>query len=119
MAEAVAEGALAAGADVVELGLCATEMLYFAVGDGGLDAGICVTASHNPPRYTGMKMVREGALPLAGDSGIGEVGRIAADGPPTAPSPGRAIARRRACSGATSTAACRSSTPRPSATCGS
>ena len=88
MAEAVAEGALAAGADVVELGLCATEMLYFAVGDGGLDAGICVTASHNPPRYTGMKMVREGALPLAGDSGIGEVGRIAADGPPTAPSPG-------------------------------
>jgi phosphomannomutase len=88
MAEAVAEGALAAGADVVELGLCATEMLYFAVADGGLDAGACVTASHNPPQYTGLKMVREGALPLSGDSGIAEVGRIAADGPPEAGAPG-------------------------------
>ena len=47
-----AEGALAAGADVIELGLCATEMLYFAVADGGLDAGACITASHNPPQYT-------------------------------------------------------------------
>ncbi|HEX2504472.1 MAG TPA: phosphomannomutase/phosphoglucomutase [Miltoncostaeaceae bacterium] len=88
MAEAVAEGALAAGADVVELGLCATEMLYFAVADGGLEAGACVTASHNPPGYTGLKMVREGALPLSGDSGIAEVGRIAADGPPVARTPG-------------------------------
>jgi phosphomannomutase len=88
MAEAVAEGARAAGADVVELGLCATEMLYFAVADGGLDAGACVTASHNPPRYTGLKMVREGALPLSGDSGIAEVGRIAADDPPVADAPG-------------------------------
>ena len=89
MAAAFAEGALAAGADVVELGLCATEMLYFAVADGGYDAGACVTASHNPPRYTGAKMVREGALPLAGDEGIGEVGRIAAQGPPTAAAAGR------------------------------
>ena len=88
MAEAVAEGALAAGADVVELGLCATEMLYFAVADRGLDAGACVTASHNPPRYTGLKMVREGALPLSGETGIAEVGRIAADGPPVADAPG-------------------------------
>ena len=84
MAASFAEGALAAGADVVELGLCATEMLYFAVADGGLDAGACVTASHNPPRYTGVKMVGEEALPLAGDEGIGEVGRIAAAGPPPA-----------------------------------
>jgi phosphomannomutase len=83
-----AEGALAAGADVIELGLCATEMLYFAVADGGLDAGACITASHNPPQYTGMKMVTAGALPLSGDAGIGEVGRIALAGPPLAATPG-------------------------------
>ena len=84
-----AEGALAAGADVIELGLCATEMLYFAVADGGLDAGACITASHNPPQYTGMKMVTAGALPLSGDAGIGEVGRIALAGPRLADTPGR------------------------------
>jgi phosphomannomutase len=83
------DGALAAGADVTELGLCATEMLYFAVADGGFDAGACITASHNPPQYTGAKMVSAGALPLSGDTGISEVGRIAMEGPPTAPSPGR------------------------------
>lgn len=83
-----AEGALAAGADVIELGLCATEMLYFAVASGGLDAGACITASHNPPQYTGMKMVTAGALPLSGDAGIGEVGRIAVAGPPLAATPG-------------------------------
>ena len=88
MAERFTAGALAAGADVVELGLCATEMLYFAVADGGLEAGACITASHNPSEYTGVKMVRAGALPLSGDSGIGEVGRIAAAGPPTAATPG-------------------------------
>lgn len=85
MAAHFADGAAAAGADIVDLGLCATEMLYFAVADGGLDAGACITASHNPPQYTGMKLVRQGALPLSGDSGIGEVGRIAMAGPPSHP----------------------------------
>ena len=83
-----AAGAIAAGADVVELGLCATEMLYFAVAEGGHDAGACITASHNPPQYTGAKLVSAGAVPLAGDTGIGEVGRIALAGPPLAPTPG-------------------------------
>ncbi|MGE3139282.1 MAG: phosphomannomutase/phosphoglucomutase [Thermoleophilia bacterium] len=83
-----AEGAAAAGADVTELGLCATEMLYFAVADGGYDAGACITASHNPPQYTGAKMVTAGALPLSGDTGIGEVGRIAMAGAPRAAAPG-------------------------------
>ncbi len=82
MAARFADGAAAAGADIVDLGLCATEMLYFAVADGGLDAGACITASHNPPQYTGMKLVSQGALPLSGDSGISEVGRIAMEGPP-------------------------------------
>ncbi|MGD9696958.1 MAG: phosphomannomutase/phosphoglucomutase [Thermoleophilia bacterium] len=83
-----ADGAIAAGADVVELGLAATEMLYFAVADAGLDAGACVTASHNPPQYTGAKLVTAGALPLSGDAGIGEVGRIARAGAPRAATPG-------------------------------
>ena len=51
------------GADVVDIGMVGTEMLYFAVGQLGLDGGIAVTASHNPAEYTGMKIVRRGALP--------------------------------------------------------
>ncbi len=58
MAEAVREGAADAGANVLDLGLVGTEMLYFAVGELGLDGGITVTASHNPKQYTGMKIVR-------------------------------------------------------------
>ena len=70
MAAAVIEGAADAGADVFDLGLVGTEMVYFAVGDGGLEGGICVTASHNPKQYTGMKIVRRGALPIGGESGL-------------------------------------------------
>src|SRR5438128_5780372 len=70
MTEAVMRGAVAAGADVLELGLVGTEMIYFGVGELGLDGGIAVTASHNPKEYTGMKIVRRGALPVGGDSGL-------------------------------------------------
>ncbi len=70
MVEAVMRGVAAAGADILELGLIGTEMLYFAVGELGLDGGIAVTASHNPKEYTGMKIVRAGALPVGGDSGL-------------------------------------------------
>jgi phosphomannomutase len=73
MAAALTRGATAAGADVLELGLVGTEMLYFAVGDLGLDGGIEVTASHNPKEYIGMKIVREGALPVGGESGLLDV----------------------------------------------
>jgi phosphomannomutase len=73
MAEAVIAGAAGAGADVLELGLVGTEMVYFAVGELGLDGGIAVTASHNPKEYTGMKIVREGALPVGGESGLLEI----------------------------------------------
>ena len=73
MFEAVIRGATAAGADVLELGLVGTEMVYFAVGELGLDGGIAVTASHNPKEYTGMKIVRAGALPVGGDSGLLDV----------------------------------------------
>ena len=55
---------------MIDIGLVGTEMLYFAVGHLGLDGGIQVTASHNPKEYTGMKVVRRGALPVGGDSGL-------------------------------------------------
>jgi phosphomannomutase len=73
MAAEVMRGAAAEGAQVVDLGLVGTEMLYFAVGSLELDGGIMVTASHNPKEYTGMKIVRRGALPVGGESGLLEV----------------------------------------------
>ena len=73
IAAAVIRGASEGGADVLDLGMVGTEMLYFAVGDLGLDGGIEVTASHNPKEYTGMKIVRRGALPVGGDSGLMDV----------------------------------------------
>jgi phosphomannomutase len=80
MAAAAIEGAADGGADVLDLGLVGTEMVYYAVGDLGLDGGICVTASHNPPEYTGMKIVRRGARPVGGDSGLDRVRRRAEAG---------------------------------------
>ncbi|TML66115.1 MAG: phosphomannomutase/phosphoglucomutase [Actinobacteria bacterium] len=73
MSEAAMRGAAEAGADVLDLGMVGTEMVYFAVGELGLDGGIAVTASHNPKEYTGMKIVRRGALPVGGDSGLLDV----------------------------------------------
>ena len=73
VAEATIRGAAEGGAGVVDIGLVGTEMLYFAVGELGLDGGIQVTASHNPKEYTGMKIVRRGALPVGGDSGLLEI----------------------------------------------
>jgi phosphomannomutase len=70
MADAVMRGAAEAGSDVLDLGMVGTEMVYFAVGELSLDGGIAVTASHNPKQYTGMKIVRRGALPVGGDSGL-------------------------------------------------
>jgi phosphomannomutase len=80
MTAAVIEGAADGGADVLDLGLVGTEMVYHAVGSLGLDGGICVTASHNPKEYTGMKIVRRGALPVGGDSGLEDVKRRAEAG---------------------------------------
>jgi len=73
MAKAVMEGAVDGGADVLDIGLLGTEMVYFAVGELELDGGVMVTASHNPKDYNGMKIVRRGALPVGGDSGLMEI----------------------------------------------
>ncbi|MDQ3121509.1 MAG: phosphomannomutase/phosphoglucomutase [Actinomycetota bacterium] len=80
MAAAFVEGAADAGADVLDIGLVGTEMVYFAVVELGLDGGACITASHNPKEYTGMKIVRRGALPVGGDSGLAEIRARALEG---------------------------------------
>ena len=80
MTEAAIEGAADGGADVVDIGLVGTEMVYHAVTELELEGGICVTASHNPKDYTGMKIVRRGALPVGGDSGLAQVRDGAAAG---------------------------------------
>ncbi|MEA2426882.1 MAG: phosphomannomutase [Thermoleophilaceae bacterium] len=81
MAARYADGMRDEGATVHDVGQVGTEQLYFAVGSRELDGGLMCTASHNPAAYTGAKLVGRGALALSGDSGIGEVGRLAADEP--------------------------------------
>jgi phosphomannomutase len=73
MAAELRDGLILEGATVIDAGMVATEMLYHLVGSRQLDGGAMVTASHNPKAYTGVKLVREGALPLSGDAGIGDV----------------------------------------------
>ena len=73
MAAEVRDGMIFEGATVLDAGMVATEMLYHLVGSRQLDGGAMVTASHNPKAYTGVKLVREGALPFSGDAGIGDV----------------------------------------------
>jgi phosphomannomutase len=80
LADALARGITRAGADVLDIGLCGTEMVYFAVFSRGLDGGVMVTASHNPMDYNGMKPVRVGARPISGDTGLHDLGRAAAAG---------------------------------------
>jgi phosphomannomutase len=70
---ALVEGLRDAGTDVLDIGQCGTEEIYFATFDQGVDGGIVVTASHNPKDYNGMKFVREGSRPISSDSGLLEI----------------------------------------------
>jgi phosphomannomutase len=67
------EGAASQGAEVVDYGMIATDMLYFAVARDQHDGGVQITASHNPKQYNGMKLVRKEAFPLSGDAGIDDI----------------------------------------------
>lgn len=73
LAAALTGGIVDAGADVIDIGLCGTEQVYFATAELGVDGGIMVTASHNPMDYNGMKLVRKGSQPVSGDSGLREM----------------------------------------------
>jgi phosphomannomutase len=75
MAAEVRDGMIIEGATVLDAGMVATEMLYHLVASRELDGGAMVTASHNPKAYTGVKLLREGALPLSGEAGIEDVRR--------------------------------------------
>ncbi|MBV6820334.1 phosphomannomutase CpsG [Rahnella sp. PD12R] len=73
----LAKGLQDSGVDVLDIGVSGTEEIYFATSHLGVDGGIEVTASHNPMDYNGMKLVREGAKPISGDTGLREIQRIA------------------------------------------
>src|SRR3982751_4551715 len=91
LAAAFIDGVTSQGADVVDYGMIATDMLYFAVAADRLEGGVQITASHNPRQYNGMKMVRQEAFPLSGEEGLAEIrgmiagGTISAARPPRGP----------------------------------
>jgi len=83
LADALGQGATSQGADVLRIGLCSTDMLYYV--SGSLDvAAIMLTASHNPSRYNGLKFCRPGAVPVGEESGLREVKELVAAGEPAA-----------------------------------
>src|SRR5580692_12697179 len=86
LAAAFIDGATSQGADVVDYGMIATDMLYFAVARDQHDGGVEITASHNPKQYNGMKMVRKEAFPLSGEAGISDIRDMIAAGKLPAPS---------------------------------
>ncbi|MFT7463029.1 MAG: phosphomannomutase [Pseudohongiellaceae bacterium] len=79
LSAALIDGLTAQGADVIDIGQCGTEMIYFAAQHleaEGVDGGIIVTASHNPSDYNGMKLVTVGARPVSGDTGLNDIERL-------------------------------------------
>lgn len=80
LCDALVRGLTEAGADVTHIGQCGTEEVYFATFELGMDGGICVTASHNPMDYNGMKLVQRGSRPISNDSGLLDIKEIAEAG---------------------------------------
>ncbi|MCB1623612.1 MAG: phosphomannomutase [Pseudomonadales bacterium] len=91
LAQALTRGLTESGVDVVDIGLCGTEGVYFATFDLQLDGGIMVTASHNPPDYNGLKLVREKSKPIGSDTGLKDIAAMISRGtlPPFAKPAGR------------------------------
>jgi len=93
LADALSTGLTAGGADVLRIGMCGTEEIYFATSHLKAGGGIMVTASHNPADWNGMKLVREGSRPISGDSGLNEIRALAEAGQFTpVATPGRSTA---------------------------
>lgn len=79
LTDALARGLMDAGVNVIHIGQCGTEEIYFATFHLGVDGGICVTASHNPKDYNGMKLVKKGSRPISGDTGLTDIKKMAED----------------------------------------
>ena len=88
---ALIKGLTESGCDVIDIGQCGTEMIYFATAHLKLDGGVMITASHNPKEYNGMKFVRQKARPISGDTGLRDLEKQVADGelPVAAEVPGK------------------------------
>lgn len=98
---ALANGLRDEGVDVVDIGLCGTEEIYFATDYLKVGGGIMVTASHNPIDYNGMKLVREGSRPISGDTGLKDIHKIAEEGDfPPVKNDAKGCYRRISCSDA-------------------
>jgi len=76
LSQALANGLNDAGCDVIDIGLCGTEMIYFGTPFLNADGGVMITASHNPPQYNGLKFVKRGSVPLGYDSGLNEIEKM-------------------------------------------
>ncbi len=79
LSAALAQGLQEGGADVIDIGLCGTEQVYFSVFHLEADAGVCVTASHNPANYNGMKFVSKGSTPISADTGLNAIRDLVAN----------------------------------------
>lgn len=79
LSNSLAKGLNDSGVDVIDLGMVGTEMVYFATANYGYDGGVMITASHNPPQYNGMKMVRSESRPISGDTGLYNIERRAVE----------------------------------------
>ncbi|MGJ8692724.1 MAG: phosphomannomutase [Thalassotalea sp.] len=77
LSKAIAAGLQESGVNVIDIGECGTEEIYFAVPFLEADGGICITASHNPANYNGMKFVGKGSSPISSDNGLLEIKRLA------------------------------------------
>jgi len=80
IAAAVIRGVNAAGADVVDIGEVSSDTLYFAVGHYGYEAGVMITASHNPAEYNGIKLCRAQAIPVSDETGLFAIRDMVASG---------------------------------------
>jgi len=93
LVDAFTSGAVAQGADVVQIGLVSTDALYFA--SGHLEAaGAMFTASHNPAKYNGIKLCRAGAAPVGQDTGLADIRALVESGVPSADVPVGAVSQR-------------------------
>ena len=91
ISDAVKKGLTENGVDVIDIGLCGTEMIYYSTPHFEADGGIMITASHNPPEYNGMKFVKKDSVPVGYDSGLNEVEKMIINNHalPAAKSPGK------------------------------